>query len=107
MSETEHPEKYRVSPHCDPDTGHIRVPENLEEAIAELKAMLHPTYLEEIRQTPLDEFAGTAHFGLGMWLRNNWGLWGNSPLARSLGEFDADGRSDRILRAFWRSLQGE
>ncbi|MEB3884056.1 DUF6794 domain-containing protein [Lyngbya sp. CCY1209] len=105
MSEPENPDKYHLDPPIDPDTGDIRIPENLEEAIAKLKAMLHPEYLDEIKAMPMNEFAATAHFDLGLWLRNNWGLWRQSPLAQSLDGFDADGKSDRILKEFWRSLQ--
>lgn len=104
MSAPEHPDKYRIIPRRT-DAGDIRIPESLEEAIAELKATLHPEYLDEIKATPMDEFTATAHFGLGSWLRNNWGLWRQSKLARSMGGFDADGLSDRILKEFWRSLQ--
>lgn len=31
------------------------------------------------------------HMGLGMWMRNNWGLWGGSRLAKeSWRTFDAE-----------------
>jgi hypothetical protein len=37
--------------------------------------------------------AGTGHFTIGMWMRNNWGLWSGGPLqdwfkARGLGHAD-------------------
>ena len=48
------------------------------------------------------------HFGLGRWLRNNWGLWlEGSHLTQyftSLGVYDADSASSLILASYWRYL---
>lgn len=44
------------------------------------------------------------HFGLGMWLRNRWGLWLGSRLAAffySYGVTHPDGMSCIILSRFW------
>lgn len=48
------------------------------------------------------------HFGLGHWVRNNLGLWdNNSALLDATGELGADDASDKIIRAFWRSLRDD
>ena len=42
-------------------------------------------------------------------MRNDWGLWGGSPLARyfnRLGVFHPDDISGIILTSFWRHLNG-
>jgi hypothetical protein len=47
--------------------------------------------------------------GLGMWLRNNLGLWWDCPLTRyfnARGVEHADNMSGAILDAYWRHLQG-
>jgi hypothetical protein len=47
------------------------------------------------------------HFGIGMWMRNNWGLWAGSRLAKyldSLGIHHPDGMSSFILETFWYRL---
>ena len=49
------------------------------------------------------------HFGLGMWMRNNWGLWAHGPLAAYLEQFGVhhpDDMSGLILDTFWRHLNG-
>lgn len=50
------------------------------------------------------------HFGLGMWMRNNWGLWSTwSRLKQyfdSLGVHEADSASSLILASYWRYLNG-
>jgi len=48
------------------------------------------------------------HFGLGMWMRNNWGLWSEaSPLKQffdSQGKYSADDMSSMILKSYWQHL---
>ena len=53
-----------------------------------------------------------AHFGLGMWLRNNWGLWGGDscPLPayfRAHGIQHPDDMSGLILECYVQHLNGE
>ncbi len=87
-------------------TGRV-IPENLDEAIIELKK-LDPDLIEEIKNMPLDEFTAKSHFGLGLWIRNNWLFSKSSKLSRFLvenhGLFDADYMSGYILGAFWEYL---
>jgi len=73
-------------------------PQTLEEAVSAL-----------IAHIPKEEFSGPwAHFGLGMWVRNNLGLWDKeSPLAKyfcSIGIGHPDDMwgilSDCIVRKF-------
>ena len=51
-----------------------------------------------------------AHFGLGMWIRNNWGLWNGGELYRSmiaLGLNHPDDTSAAILEGFAARERGE
>ncbi len=51
----------------------------------------------------------TYHFTLGLWMRNNWGLWGGSRLKEymnGLGFVHPDDMSGFILQTFWRYLHG-
>lgn len=78
-------------------------PTNLEEAITKLEITLNKNDLKKIRQLSWDEFQKT-FFGLGEWIRNNFGLWrGNVDLLLScnLDTPDADGASYYILYHFW------
>jgi hypothetical protein len=56
------------------------------------------------------EGAIAAHFGLGMFLRNNWGLWKQGPLYRSMssmGFTHPDDMSGAILDGFSARERGE
>lgn len=47
-------------------------------------------------------------FGLGQWIRNHLGLWGdNAALLRATGEPHADDASGVIVRAFWQKLRDD
>lgn len=102
----------KINPRADPDspTG-IYIPEDLLDALAELDQMLSP----EAKQEMLDIFddkmvVGVYHFGLGMWIRNNWGLWGGERLAawfNDRGITHPDDMSGIILVSYRRHLKGE
>lgn len=84
------------------------VPTTLQECFAALERELSAEDLQEFRDTPEPELA-RFHLGLGMGLRNRWGLWGGSPLARHLGGLGLqhpDDMSGLILTSFWRHLHG-
>jgi hypothetical protein len=87
---------------------HPSIPKDLDECFVRLKAMLSPHDVERIKRG--DEHDMTQyHFGLGLWMRNNWGLWGDSPLVRwfqARGVDHADAMSGVILESFWRHLNG-
>ena len=49
------------------------------------------------------------HFSLGMWMRNNWGLWQGSKLSKWFNErgiFHPDDMSAIILDSYWHHLCG-
>jgi hypothetical protein len=87
----------------------IRIPCDLHDAIATLRRMLHPRFLASIAL--LDEEALIDHhFGLGLWLRNNWGLSAESTLSCHLvemGFMHPDDMSGTILRILRRDLRNE
>jgi hypothetical protein len=98
---------YRVKPTKDSKTPTgVFVPENLDGCLNELEVMLTPEFVQKIRDGSEDEMS-QYHFGLGMWMRNNWGLWGGSRLAKwfnAQGIKDPDDMSGIILVSFWRHL---
>jgi hypothetical protein len=82
------------------------VPATLNETFVALECELTPSELREIRFS--DDMIGY-HFGLGMWMRNNWGLWAGGPLAQhfgALGIDHPDNMSGVILGAVWRHANG-
>ena len=55
------------------------------------------------------EFTTDSHFGLGLWIRNNWGLWKGSRLSNFFianGIFHPDDMSGIILTSYHRKLNG-
>lgn len=58
-------------------------PKDLKESFEYLDKMLDDTTKYTYMKLPSDVVAGKLYsVGLGMWIRNNWGLWGNSDLKK-------------------------
>lgn len=55
----------------------IYIPKDLDDCLLELDKILDNTIKTEIKKA---ENTDNFHFGLGLWIRNNWGLWGGSRL---------------------------
>jgi hypothetical protein len=57
-----------------------------------------------------DRFVGGAHLGVGMWMRNSWGLWNGSRLKKYFNDMEihgADNMSNIILTSYHRHLNGK
>ncbi len=64
---------------------------------------------ERLRRTP-DTQVSDYHFGLGLWARNEWGLWHGSQLAKWFNErgiHHADDMSAIVVESFRRNLNGD
>ena len=81
----------------------------VEEAVAFLKGDLPKDYLQRIADCVNDrQLVGLCHRSLGMWIRNNMGLWsGNPELLEDTGATHADDASGVILRKLWKELREE
>ncbi|HIC81732.1 MAG TPA: hypothetical protein EYP07_12340 [Kiloniellaceae bacterium] len=97
-----------------PDLGReaasaIYIPKDLEDSFAALRDLLDPADVDQLRSGSEADVA-LYHFGLGRWMRNNWGLWGGSRLSRwfnDRGIHHPDDMSGIILTSFWRHLNGK
>jgi hypothetical protein len=58
------------------------IPANLGEAFVELDKLLPEIDRVEMTALPNRNEMNRYHMGLGMWIRNNWGLWGGSRLQK-------------------------
>ena len=99
--------KQQINPTYSPETG-LFIPASIEEAITELEKMLHPEFIQEARAMPESEFLASQYFGLAMWIRNNWQLWGINPLTqflRTQGMTHPDEMASFLLGQFWQHLQ--
>lgn len=62
----------------------IEQPTDLEDSFKHLDKILKDN--SELKNIAEDKVLGMAHFGLGMWLRNNWYLWWSKKLAEEFKE---------------------
>lgn len=88
----------------------VYIPKNLEECFKQIDGFWHDSIKVKVKQWTEDEFSGKAHHGFGMWLRNNWQLWGGSRLSKyfnNLGIFHPDDMSGIILDSYHRYLTGK
>lgn len=106
-------------------TGPDVVPKNMVEAVKQIEVSLIREQLTEYRaflamtQDELDRLSQSeafelmeryGHLGIGMWIRNSWGLWWNSRLARWLlwrGCLHPDDMSAAVLREFESHVRGD
>jgi hypothetical protein len=99
--------KYAINP--TPDSNQpkgIYIPKDINDCFVELKRMLHPEFIRELKESSKRDLI-KHHMGLGMWMRNNWGLWGGSHLQDyfiELGFRHPDDISGAIVNSFWRHL---
>lgn len=86
-----------------------RKPNTLEEAMECFKELLSPADQVEITRMSEDDLS-RLHMGLGMWIRNNWGLWDEQSEMckhmKSLGFVHADDMSGSLMREFWARMNG-
>ena len=87
-----------------------KIPTTLAEAHAELERDFPAEELKKIDAMKSEDEMIEYHFGLGMGIRNSWGLWGGSPLSKhmqELGFTHADDMSGVILETFWCKRHGK
>lgn len=92
------------------DDSNAYIPADVDECFVELKKMLSPEDLKAFAALPSQQHVIGYHLGLGMWIRNRWGLWRGSRLRdhmESLGFQKPDEMSHAILSYFWLHLNGK
>jgi hypothetical protein len=96
----------------------IYVPKNLEDCHNELDRGLSPKAKQILMADPNTLtnrqkealFGSIGHFGLGMWMRNNWGLRKGGPLVKyfnELGIYHPDDMSSIIMSSYEAKLRGK
>lgn len=86
------------------------IPKNFEECLAQIDTLINDSLKLWIKCLPDGRFGGIVHNSFGMYLRNNWGLWGDTELTKNLyemGMFHPDDMSGIILDSYQRKLKGE
>ncbi len=62
--------------------GNIYIPKDLGDCFIELDKLLSEVDKNEMKSLPKRDDMIRYHMGLGMWMRNNWRLWGGSRLQK-------------------------
>jgi hypothetical protein len=87
------------------------IPSDLDDALGEVDRIMGRRGRNQVLSLRTeDDMIGEFHFGLGQWMRNNWGLWGGSRLSNyfnDLGVHHPDDMSDIILDSYWRKLHDQ
>lgn len=81
----------------------VYIPMDLDDCCVQLDQLLSEEDKEYIKGLPKEDVLKHLHFGLGMWIRNNWGLWGGSRLQKYLFDISdhPDGMSSIILEHYY------
>jgi hypothetical protein len=89
----------------------IYIPENLEDCIKSLDEIYADSVKIEIAKLTESEYSSGNHlFGIGIWMRNNWQLWGGSRLSKyfnQIGIYHPDDMSGIIMDSYHRYLKNE
>ena len=88
----------------------VYIPKDLGECFKELDKLLPEIDKKEMQALPWRGDMIRYHLGLGMWIRNNWGLWGGSRLQRYFtdrGVTHPDSMSPVILEYYYDWLHGK
>ena len=85
----------------------VELPATIDAAVRLLRGLVPDAEQSRIAYMQEEELINL-HLGLGMWIRNNLGLWqGNAALLDATGEAHPDDAAGAIIRAFWMALRAD
>lgn len=83
------------------------LPKTVDEAVSLLLELMPAGEQVKVAQVEVEHLE-RLHLGMGIWVRNNFGLWSsNDDLMADTGALDADGAAAVITRAFWQKLRAQ
>ncbi|TGD76796.1 DUF6794 domain-containing protein [Hymenobacter wooponensis] len=88
----------------------VYIPRDIRDSFGQLDRMLSEADKQELKHPDAEQGLARFHFGLGLWMRNNWQLWGGSRLQQyfeRLGITHPDDMSGTLLRAYSAYLNGQ
>jgi hypothetical protein len=88
----------------------VYIPKHLEDCFRQIDSFWNDSTKLKVKQWTEDEFSGRVHHGFGMWMRNNWQLWGGSRLSKyfnGMGITHPDDMSGIILDSYHRYLNSK
>jgi hypothetical protein len=83
------------------------IPKDIEDCFTQINLFWADSTKQKMKNLTENEFSGRLHHGFGMWMRNNWQLWGGSRLSKYFndkGIFHPDDMSGIILDSYHRTL---
>ncbi len=83
------------------------IPRDLDDCFKQINLSLKDSTRAKVILLTESEFVGRNHMGYGMWMRNNWQLWGGSRLSKyfnDLGIYHPDDMTGIIFTSFHRQL---
>ena len=89
--------------------NHVYIPPNILACFLELDKKLTPENVLKLNALKSAGEMINYHFGLGMWMRNNWGLWSGSRLSAYMKQrrfSDPDSMSGEILKYYYFWFKG-
>jgi hypothetical protein len=85
------------------------IPRNIDECIAQIDSLLSKKVKEYFACLSREQYSAKVHHSFGMYLRNQWGLWWNSRLAKYFNSYKIyhpDSMSGIILICYHNKLCG-
>ena len=86
----------------------VYIPNDIHDCVLALDKQLSDSLKKEIVKKTKEDFCVNEHFGLGLWIRNNWQLWHLSRLYayfREKGIIQPDNISSLILEEYYDYLK--
>ena len=90
--------------------NNVYIPINIEDCFSQINTFWADSTKVNIKNLTEEEFSSRFHHGFGMWIRNNWQLWGGSRLSKyfnDLGIHHPDDMSGIILTSYHRHLKNK
>jgi hypothetical protein len=106
--ETSEEKEYRKKFQLDSING-VYIPKDIKDCFLQLDKLLTSEDIKEIKGLKSKSETIEYHHSLGMWIRNNWGLWGGSRLSTYMNDRmnqEPDAMSSMILELYWEWLHG-
>lgn len=88
----------------------VYIPKNLEDCFTQINSFWADSTKLKMKDLTDKEFTSRLHFGFGMWMRNNWQLWGGSRLSKyfnDMGIYHPDDMSGIILGNYHKNLNSQ
>jgi len=107
--ESREEEEYQKKFQLDSING-VYIPKNIKECFLELDKLLSKEDIKKIKELKNKSETIEYHHSIGLWIRNNWGLWGGSRFQLYMHDRmkdEPDGMSAMILEFYWEWLNGE